>query len=114
MREQEESSGAKYQNLMGRQRSAYGKAGVDLASGSPLLIAVDTAAQAEEEFTRIHEAGLQTAALDKYYGDEAAFSGTMGGVGQFLTGLTKAGMMSQMSKKGSDTNALMMMQGFMN
>lgn len=92
MQEQMQTSEAKYSNLIGKQASAYARAGVDISSGSPLLVMAHTAAQsgAEQESTRI--AGTEEANLQRYYGKVAAYSGTVGGVNTFLTGLSKAGL----------------------
>ena len=98
MQDEAKASQLKYQNLIGKQRSLYAAAGVDITSGSPLLIAVDTAAQGAEDTDRIKRAGMYQSALDKYYGNMAAFSGTVGGVSTFLTGLTKSGMIAQQQK----------------
>jgi hypothetical protein len=74
--------------------------GVSIASGSPLLIAVSTAMKSDEEYQGIHEAGTNKAALEDYYGTMAAYTGTVGGIGSFLSGLQKSGMMYSMSQKG--------------
>ena len=90
MRESMQTSEAKYSTLIGRQASAYAKAGVDIASGSPLLVMAHTAAQGGVEQTREYEAGTEEAALQRYYGKVAAFSGTMGGINTFLSGIAKS------------------------
>jgi hypothetical protein len=92
MKEQEETSRLEWTRLMGRQRSLYAKAGVDLTSGSPLLVLADTAMKAEQEQARISTAGKSEATLDRYYGEMAAYAGKMGAWSTFLTGLGKAGM----------------------
>ena len=70
-------------NLVGKQASAYASSGVDISSGSPLLIMAATRAagakQAEEEN-----------AMMKYEGSMAAWSGTMQGIGTFLNGMNKS------------------------
>lgn len=92
MRQNEQTSEAKYAQLIGKQASAYAASGVDIASGSPLLIMAHTAAQGAVEQISEAEAGDQQAALQRYYGKVAAFNGTVGGIGTFLSGLSKAGM----------------------
>jgi hypothetical protein len=92
MREDEQTSEAKYAQLIGKQASAYAAAGVDIASGSPLLIMAHTAAQSGIEQMSEAEAGDQQAALQRYYGKVAAFNGAIGGIGTFLSGLSKTGM----------------------
>lgn len=56
-RQEEKISEAKYSKLKGEQRSLMAKAGVDLTSGSPLLILANTAMQAKEEEDRIRTSG---------------------------------------------------------
>lgn len=84
-----QTSGAKYSTLEGRQASLYAKAGVDIRSGSPLLMMAHTAAQNAIEQTSEYQAGSEQAAIDKYYGKVAAFNGTIGGIDTFLQGLSK-------------------------
>jgi hypothetical protein len=91
MQDQMQTSEAKYSNLIGRQASAYARAGVDIASGSPLLMMAHTAAQGGVEQESEYQAGTEEAALQRYQGKVAAFSGTMAGVSTFISGLTKAG-----------------------
>ena len=102
MMEKAEYTTDKYTALIGRERSLYAKAGVDISSGSPLLVAMDTAANETSEVGRIRQAGMEEASLEEFYGREAAFSGTMGGIGTFLSGLTKAGIQNKMATKGYD------------
>jgi hypothetical protein len=100
MREQASSSELKFESLMGRQRSLYAKAGVDITSGSPLLILADTAMQASEETGRITESGESQAALQRFYGRMAETSSTTGAFSTFLTGLGKSGFQYMMGQKG--------------
>jgi hypothetical protein len=100
--EKAEASTDKYTALIGRERSLYAKAGVSISSGSPLLVAVAMAGQGEEETGRILEAGTEESSIEQFYGRQAAFAGTMGGIGTFLSGLSKAGIMSQKANKGVD------------
>lgn len=91
MEEKMQSTEAKYSTLTGEQASRYAMAGVDLASGSPLVVMAHTAAQGGREQESEYQAGTEQAALEKYYGKVAAFSGTVGGISTFLSGLTKFG-----------------------
>lgn len=77
-----------YAQLVGRQASAYAGAGVDIASGSPLLIMAATAARGAQQGEQIEQAGTEEAALQRYYGKIAAFGGTMSGIGAFLNGVS--------------------------
>lgn len=79
----------KFSALVGRQATAYAGAGVDIASGSPLLIMAATAARGGQEGEQIEQSGSEEAALQRYYGKMAAFSGIAGGIGSFLSGMTQ-------------------------
>lgn len=78
----------KFSTLVGRQATAYAGAGVDIASGSPLLIMAATAARGAQEGEQIEQSGTEQANLQRYYGKMAAFSGDVGGIGAFLSGMT--------------------------
>ena len=79
----------KFSERIGRQATAYAGAGVDITSGSPLLIMAATAARGGEQGEMIEESGEQEANLQRYYGKMAAFSGTTSGIGSFLSGMTQ-------------------------
>lgn len=78
----------KFAELTGRQATGYAGAGVDITSGSPLLIMAATAARGGAQGEQIEEAGTEEAALQRYYGKIAAFGGTMSGIGSFLNGFS--------------------------
>ncbi len=90
MRDQMEANTEATIARIGKQASAYAASGVDIASGSPLLIMAATAARGAVQGKQIEEAGTEEATLQRYYGKIAAFSGTMGGIGSFLSGVSKA------------------------
>jgi len=90
MRDQVEATTQQYAVLRGKQASSYAASGVDIASGSPLLIMAATAARGAQEAKRIEEAGTEEAELQRYYGKIAAYGGTMGGIGAFLSGLSRS------------------------
>jgi hypothetical protein len=92
MQDQMQTSEAKYSNLIGKQATSFARAGVDIASGSPLLAMLHTAAQKGTEEESEYQAGTEEAALQRYYGKVAAFSGTIGGISTFISGLSKAGL----------------------
>jgi hypothetical protein len=97
MQQEEQTTEAKYSQLIGKQAAAYAASGVDIASGSPLLIMAHTAAQNAMEQESENQAGTEEAAMDRYYGKVAAFSGTIGGVSTFISGLAKgAGQAAQL------------------
>lgn len=99
MAEDEAASRAEFSRLMGRQRSLYAKAGVDISSGSPLLVLADTAMKEETEAQRIRKAGTDQANLQRYYGRVAAYRGKVSGISTFLTGLGQsAGSLYQATK----------------
>lgn len=91
-RQEQRASEAKYSRLRGEQRALMAKVGVDLTSGSPLLILADTAMMEKEEANRIRYSGKSEYVTDKYAGDVAEWSGMVGGLNTFLTGLGKAGL----------------------
>lgn len=76
--------------LIGKQATGYAAAGVDIASGSPLLIMAATRARGSVQGEQIKQQGTEEAALERYYGKVAAWGGTMGGIGSFLQGITQA------------------------
>ncbi len=85
-------SESKFSRLKGEQRALMAKAGVDLTSGSPLLILADTAMQEEEEMQRIRRSDISEYKMQKYAGKVASWSGTTGGMSTFITGLGKTGL----------------------
>lgn len=97
---EEDKSRAKFKKLRGIQRSLYGKAGVDLTSGSPLLIMSESAAEGELEAEMIRWGGETEAQQLKRYGKEARRAGMIAGTSTFLTGLSKAGLSYEKEKKG--------------
>jgi hypothetical protein len=72
----------------GKQAADYSASGVDISKGSPLLVMAATAARGAQQGEQIEEAGTEQAAIQRYYGRIAAFSGTMSGIGSFLSGIT--------------------------
>jgi hypothetical protein len=90
MQAQMVASQQKYSALVGKQASAYARAGVDIASGSPLLVMAATSARGAQQGEQIKQAGTEEAALQRYYGKIAAWQGEMGGIGTFLSGMTKS------------------------
>jgi hypothetical protein len=76
----QEASGKKFASLSAEERTLYGKAGVDITSGSPLLIMSDTAAEGELEQERIGWAGYEKRKMLRWYqhvikhGGDAAMS----------------------------------------
>jgi hypothetical protein len=63
----QEASAKKFKQLTAEQRTLYGKAGVDITSGSPLLIMADTAAEGELEKERIGWAGYEKRKQLRWY-----------------------------------------------
>lgn len=80
----------KFSDRIGRQATAYAASGVDIASGSPLLVMAATAARGGQQSAEIEDAGNEQAAMEKYYGKISAFNGTIGGIGSFLQGISGA------------------------
>lgn len=92
MQQKQQTTEASYTNLIGKQATAYASAGVDIASGSPLLMMIHAASQKGTEEASEAEAGTEEANLQRYYGKVAAFTGTVGGITSFLSGLSKSGL----------------------
>ena len=80
----------RYTQLVGKQATAYAASGVDITRGSPLLMMAATAGRGGRQAAEIYEAGTEQSALDKYYGKIAAWRGTVGGVGTFLSGISRS------------------------
>lgn len=89
-----ESSSQKFKILMGKQRALYAKAGVDMTSGSPLLVMSFQAEQAERDRQAILLAGKTAAESDssraglfRMTGESAQTAGYITGGSTFLTSL---------------------------
>jgi len=96
---EEEIHRTKLKRLMGTQKALYGAAGVDIASGSPLLTLMSTAEEGEREAEYIRYGGevsatekLNEARLARYYGKQTYKAGVIGAGSTFLTGLGQAGL----------------------
>ena len=100
MRAQMTASQQKYSELTGKQASAYAASGVDISSGSPLLIMAATARSGGQQADQIRQSGKQEATLQRYYGRLAAWKGETGGISSFLTGIS-----SNMAEYGMATGA---------
>lgn len=79
---EETQSREKSRKLLGTQRALYAKAGVDLSSGSPLLVLAETAGEAEGEAQAIRWGGdvavgeqKNMATLNRFYGKAAKKAG---------------------------------------
>lgn len=90
MRQKIQTNTENFTGLVGRQATAYAGAGVDIASGSPLLIMAATAARGGKQGEMIRQSGTEEANLQRYYGKLAAWGGTMAGIGSFLSGISNA------------------------
>ena len=84
------SNEQRYAQLVGKQATAYAASGVDITSGSPLLMMAATAGRGGKEAAQIYQAGTEASALDTYYGKLAAWRGKMAGIGTFLSGISKS------------------------
>jgi hypothetical protein len=100
MKEDMQASEEEFSSLMGRQRSLYAKAGVDIGSGSPLLVMMDTARKEALAQQRIKRGGTQQAELQRYSGRIAGYTGTMDAMSTFMTGLGKSMNEYYQHKKG--------------
>jgi len=78
-------------NLMSTQRALYAKAGVDVESGSPLVVLAETAEEGEEEATAIRRGGIETSRQQQFMGRQVYKAGRTAAAGTFLSGLGRAG-----------------------
>jgi hypothetical protein len=72
---EEKSVRTQTRRTLASQRSLYAKAGVDLSSGSPLLIMSESAAEGERNAMNIRWQGVNEGNLMRYYGRQAAKAG---------------------------------------
>jgi hypothetical protein len=110
---EEEISRLKVRRLMGTQRAMFAAAGVDIGSGTPLSIMVDTAVEGEKEAQYIKWGGateearfLNEAKLQKMYGGIVGRTGRTKALSQFATGLGKIGMQSYKPGATPKTNTV--------
>jgi hypothetical protein len=89
--QEERESREKLKKLMGTQRVLYAKAGVDLSSGSPLMVLANTAAEGEEEALNIRARGQNEANMYRWYGKQAKKGANISAGSTFLTSLGQAG-----------------------
>jgi len=94
----EYDSRTRLRRLMSTQRSLYAKAGVDLSTGSPLLLLAETAGEGEREALSILEGGESSAALQRIAGRQAKTAGIIGAGSTLLTGIGTRG--TNFFKKG--------------
>ena len=80
----------RYSQLVGKQAAAYAASGVDITKGSPLLMMAATAGRGGRQQAEEYQTGSEEATLQRYYGRLAAFRGTIGGIGRFLSGISGA------------------------
>ena len=80
----------RYSQLVGKQATAYAASGVDITSGSPLLMMAATAGRGGRQAEQIYQQGTEAATLESYYGKLAAWRGKMAGIGTFLSGISKS------------------------
>lgn len=85
--------------LSARQRVLYAKAGVDLSSGSPLLVMAEDAGRMEEDIYMTQYAGdvqalkaRNQASMYRWSGNQAAKAGTTNAFSTLVQGLGSAGM----------------------
>jgi len=81
-----EASKKQTKHISGEQKALYGKAGVDISEGSPLLMISETAAEGQLEIERIRWATLNQVAMESYYGRIAEQSGKKQAETQYVIG----------------------------
>jgi len=97
---EESQARERLKHLLGTQRALYGKAGVDITSGSPLLMMLETTREGEVEALNIRRGYQTEAGIQRYYGKQAREAGMIGAGSTFLTGLGQAGTEYARYKKG--------------
>jgi hypothetical protein len=92
-----ETSQKRFKALMGHQIASYSKAGVDITSGSPLLLLAAQAEEGERERQAIKYGGDVGASrmynqgnIFSMQGKNAATAGTIGAGGTLLSGISSA------------------------
>ena len=93
--------------LKSRQRALYAKAGVDISSGSPLLVMAEDMERAEADAQAIRYSGnvkktsyLNKANLSDFYGEQAYSAGKTGAFSTVLSGFGSMGL-GYLKLKGS-------------
>jgi len=101
-----ETSQKRFKALMGQQVANYSKAGVDITSGSPLLLLATQAEEAERERQAIKYTGDVGASrmfnqgnLYGMQGRNASRAGTIGAGGTLLSGISNSAMYGYQMKK---------------
>ena len=96
---EEEVSRLRVNRLRGTQRALFAAAGVDIGTGTPLGVMVDTAMEGEREAQYIRYGGeveatrkLNEARMQEMYGKAAGRAGTTTALSQFSTGLGNISM----------------------
>jgi hypothetical protein len=90
--EQERNARIRLERLKSSQRAQFAKAGVDLTSGSPLMIFAETELLGEQEIEAIRTTGVETAAQKRAQAGRAVRAGQIGGATTLLTGLGSTGL----------------------
>lgn len=96
----ESVSRRKLKTLQASQRARYAKAGVDFASGSPLLLLAESAEEGEREIYNIRRTGVESGRLERYFGRQAGRAGSVAAGGTLLTGLGRAGLSYYAATRG--------------
>ncbi len=110
----EEQTRRKYASIIGQQRAAYAKAGVDIAEGSPLLVMSQQAEDAERDALAIRYGGaveqaqnLNRANVYRAQGAQAYYQGQqtntaskIGAMGTIFSGAAQTTMTGMKLKKG--------------
>ena len=97
--EEERTARIRLRKLMSTQKAMYAKAGVDITSGSPLMVMFETEYEGEKEIEAIRRTGSETAEQERLYGKQASTAGLIGAGSTLLTGLGSTGMNYYAKKK---------------
>lgn len=95
---EEEIARKKSAKLLASQRQLYARAGVDPTRGTPLIVAMETAEEAEKEALAIRRQGevdvaqsMNQARLNRYYAENTRRAGSTQAMSTILTGLGNIG-----------------------
>lgn len=80
----------RYSTLVGKQAAAYSASGVDITSGSPLLMMAATAGRGGRQAAQEYQAGTEKSTLEQFYGKVAAWRGKLAGIGSMLSGISSS------------------------
>lgn len=92
--------------ILGEEKTLYAKAGVDITSGSPLLVMSDTAGKGAVEVNRAKQQGISGYLTSQYYGKVAKISANMSSLSNTIMGTWQTIKTIAMSVAGGATGGV--------